>query len=78
MSLETWQVTEWDDPIAIILTQWGKLPYNQYLGCEINRWYDKDFRLAWVEIKKTTCKEGNKGDVAMFTAYKDQKAVTKE
>lgn len=66
---QTYQVTEYEDRHTVIKTQWGKLEYERWLQCEIERWYDKDFRVAWVEVDKKT------GHVAMFTPAKNMNLI---
>lgn len=77
-TLKTNQVTVWGHPLGWIKTQWGNLPYKFWLKCEIDRWFEKDFRLAWVEIKNVTDGDGNAGDVAMFTEQRNIIEVSKE
>lgn len=61
-----YQVTIWGDKHERIATQWGKLEYERYLQKEIERWYDKDCTLAWVEVDKKS------GHIAMFTPWQDK------
>lgn len=69
--IETYQVTEWASPSSWIQSQWGKIHYERWLQREIDRWFEKDLREAWVEIKQRTDKDGDKDDVAMFTKFEN-------
>lgn len=68
----SYQVTEYSDPDSTMDTQWGRLSYLNWLGVEIKRWQEGNFREAWVHQDKAT------GHVAMWSLKEYQRPVENE